>query len=269
MHADSNLPSTFSKPGRSPLGVLRRVSAVGAALVLVVGMGAGPWAAAVAASSGYDIHQGIEKCGDQAHATVQDLWTGTPFYNYGAYIGGAEGTYLSCTSTVAFVNFVKSVGFGMMPIWDDLQAPCTGNAKRMSSNTTTAKNQGITSAHNAQAAMATFGFATYDDVWLDMEMFDESNSSCKAAVHAYIDGWDSVLNAALEAGVYVNHANADSLRLLAHVPDAIWIARWDAEINSVWGFSDIPNTHWENDQRMHQYRGAKTYHLPWGCTVGV
>ena len=226
----------------------------------------GPMAITVTATSGYDTHQGIDKCGDQAHQKVQDLWNGSPFFNYGVYLGGAEGTYVGCTSTVAFVAFVRSVGFGMMPIWDDLQAPCSNNSKRMSSNTTTAKNQGITAAHNAQAAMSTFGFSTLDDVWLDMEIFDETNSSCRAAVHAYIDGWDSVLNANLDAGVYASHGNVDSLRLLAHVPNAVWITRWNVSINSVWGFTDVINSHWINDQRIHQYRGAKTYNLPFGCS---
>ena len=236
------------------------------AVVSAAAFALGPMAIPVAASSGFDTHQGIDKCGDQAHKKVQDLWNGSPFYNYGVYLGGAEGSFLGCTSTVAFVAFVRTVGFGMMPIWDDLQAPCTGNSKRMSSNATTAKNQGIAAAHSAQTAMSTFGFSTLDDVWLDMEIFDETNSSCKAAVHAYIDGWDSVLNGNLDAGVYVSHGNADSLRLLAHVPDAVWIANWSVAVNSVWGFADVPNSHWINDQRIHQYRGSKTYNLPFGCS---
>ena len=217
------------------------------------------------ASSGFDTHQGVDRCADQAHQKVQDLWNGTPFYNYGLYIGGAESAAVHCTSTVAFSNFVQSVGFGIIPIWDDLQAPCTGNSKRMSSTASTARNQGITSAHNAQAAMSAFGFSTVDNVWLDMEIFDETNASCRTAVHSFIDGWDSVLGGVDDAGVYASHGNVQSLAGLANVPSAVWIARWDVAINSVWGIADVPNTLWKYDQRIHQYR-HKTYNLPFGCS---
>lgn len=251
---------------RTPGRKLRTVVQSWVGLTIAAALTFGPFATPVTASSGFDNHQGIDKCGDQTHTKVSDLWAGSPFYNYGVYIGGAEGDFLGCTSTTSFVAFVRGVGFGMFPIWDGLQAPCSANSKVMSSNTTTARNQGVTSAQNAQAAMSTFGFGSFDDVWLDMEAFSESNSSCRAAVHAYIDGWDSVLNSFVDAGVYANHSNVDSLFTLAHVPDAVWIAQWDTKINSVWGFSDIPNSHWINDQRIHQYRGSKTYQLPFGCS---
>jgi hypothetical protein len=249
---------------------LSRMVRAAASLSLMVILASAPLAKPAAASSDYDTHQGVDRCSDQNQKQVADLWNnGTPFFNYGLYIGGAEGGLLGCTSTVAFSNYVKSVGFGIMPIWDDLQPPCTGNGAVMSSNATTARGQGVTSAHNAQAAMTRFGFTSTDNVWLDIEPFTETNASCRAAVHAYIDGWDSVLNVGADAGVYIHHANANSLATLAHVPNALWIAHYSAAVNTVWGFSDIPDGSWVLDQRIHQYRGSKLYGLPWGCTAGA
>lgn len=235
---------------------------------LLVTLGLGPGAASISASSGYDVHQGVDKCGDQSHQKVVDLWNGSPFYNYGLYIGGAQAAYVGCVSTVGFAGFVRSTGFGITPIWDDLQPPCSTAAKKMSSNATTARSQGVAAGNSAASAAVTFGFASFDNLWLDIEQFDESNSSCKAAVHSYVDGWDSVLNSEFAAGVYIAPGNADSLWTLANRPDSIWISAWDSHLNSVWGFSQVPNSHWVNDQRMHQYRGSKTYSLPWGCTPG-
>lgn len=225
-----------------------------------------PAPAAIEASSGYDVHQGVDKCGDQSHRKVADLWNGTPFYAYSMYLGGAEAGAVGCISTSAFVSYVRSVGFAIAPLWDDLQAPCSGQAKLMSSNTTTAHSQGVTSANNAKATASAEGFASFDNLWLDIEPFDESNSSCRAAVHAYVEGWDSVLNPQFAAGVYMNVANVDSLWALTSRPDSVSIADWTGQFNTVWGFSQISNTHWTNDQRIHQYRGNKTYSLPWGCS---
>jgi hypothetical protein len=78
-----------------------------------------------------------------------------------------------------------------------LQAPvnCGADAvEHMSINPTTAESQGITAATNAHIAMLNFGFGTYDTIWLDIEPYSYTNSSCKAAVNAYVDGWDSYLN---------------------------------------------------------------------------
>jgi hypothetical protein len=234
--------------------------------LLTVSALAGPGASAARASSGYDVHQGIDKCGDQKDATVDALWTGTPFYNYGLYLGGAQSGWVSCTSSASFVSYVRNKGFGLMPLWDDLQAPCSSAAKKMSSNTTTARSQGVSAANAAKSTAAADGFTLSDVLWLDMEKFDESNASCKAAVHAYIDGWDSVLNTLTDAGIYVNPANAVSLLSLTNKPDFAWFSVWDVEVNSVWGISGVPNSDWLNDRRIHQYRGPKPYHLPWGCT---
>lgn len=235
-----------------------------AALLTAVTLG--PTPVPIEAASGYDVHQGVDKCADQSHTKVADLWNGSPFYSYSMYLGGAEAAYLGCVSSSAFVSYVRGVGFAIAPIWDDLQAPCSGQAKLMSSNTTTARSQGVTSAHNAQAAASADGFASFDNIWLDIEQFDESNSSCRAAAHAYIQGWGSVLNAQFAAGVYLNWANVDSLWTVTNRPDSVWIADWTRLANTVWGFSQISNSHWENDQRIHQYRGLKTYSLPWGCS---
>lgn len=268
------------KAPRPPLAALARRAhrsvGVGMAFALIMVLVSSRGVAPIRAASAYDTHQGIDKCGDIRSQVVNgvtitwqqrliDLWNNSPFYNYGLYIGGAEGAYVGCISTTTFVSQVRLDNFGMFPLWDDLQPPCTGNHDLISTNVTTAQSQGVTSAHNAQSAMSTYGFTYYDDVWLDIEHFTESNTSCKADVHAYIQGWDSILSGYLDAGVYVNQENADSLASLATPPNAISISDWTRLPNTVWGFSNIPNDHWTYDQRIHQYRGPTTYYLPFGC----
>ena len=118
--------------------------------------------------------------------------------------------------------------------------------------------------------MAAYGFATYDTVWLDIEAYSYTNSTCKAAVNAFVDGWDSVLRSSDDAGVYGSAVGSavDSWSGLANVPDFVWIASYGVALNSVWGMSTPPNSHWIDDQRIHQYRGTRYYPYPSGCTDG-
>lgn len=228
----------------------------------------------VAAASGFDTHQGIDHCGNYSNTIVTDLWDGTPFYDWGVYLGGAQANYSGCSSTTNFVSYLRNMGWGIMPLWDDLQAPqvCQGNVNQyMSMTPSVAYSQGQTSGHNALAAMSTFGFAAYDEVWLDVEWYNTSVPGCEAAVNAYINGWDSVVGATYQdAGVYASASDAiESWLSLTYVPNEIWVADHTQSVNTVWNEEHyVGNSYWVPDQRIHQYRGGKYYSLPWGCTGG-
>ena len=225
----------------------------------------------VARAGGYDTRQGVDQCGNMSSGAVNYLWSSSlPFYDWGTYIGGALTPYNGCKSSTSFVSSLRSMGWNIMPIWDDLQAPsgCISASVHMSSSTTTARSQGVQAANNAKAAMATYGFSSGDTVWLDIEAYTTSNSTCKAAVNAFVDGWDSVLGPLSDAGVYGSAAGSavDSWHGLANPPNFVWIADYGVALNSVWGMSSPPNSHWTEDQRVHQYRGTRRYPYPSGCT---
>lgn len=243
------------------------MSLVAAAVLTVASTGG------VVRAGGYDTRQGVDQCGDLPSDQVNYLWNSVrPFYNWGTYIGGALAAANSCKSSTSFVSALRSMGWNIMPIWDDLQAPsgCTGNTVHMSSDATTARSQGVQSAKSAQAAMSSYGFGSGDTVWLDMEAYDTSNSMCKTAVNAFVDGWDSVLGPLSDAGVYgsAQGSAVDSWSGLAYVPNFVWIAWANVSLNSVWGMSTPPNSHWINDQRIHQYRDTRYYPYPPGCVDG-
>jgi hypothetical protein len=129
----------------------------------------------------------------------------------------------------------------------------------MSMNTTTAHAQGVQSAQGAAAAMLASVFDEYDQIWLDIEAYDTSNASCKAAVNAYVDGWSEELG--FISGVYgaASASAVNSWWNLDHRPNSVWIAAWNVPTypNTVWGLSPVSDSRWTNAQRMHQYRGVQ------------
>lgn len=218
------------------------------------------------AASGWSVRQGIDSCAIPTDSQLTALWSGTPFYQWGYYLGGATAAAAGCAPwSAAKLSTARTIGWAFTPIWDDLQAPsgCGGNfSQRMSINTTTAHNQGVTSAQNAEAAMLAAGFSGTDQVWLDIEAYSYLTSGCKAAVNAYVDGWSQQLS--LDSGVYGSSVGSqvDSWATIAHPPFMVWMAAWDlpaANPNTVWGIVGVSDTHWKRDYRMHQYRVGRTY----------
>lgn len=169
--------------------------------------------------------------------------------------------------TSATLTAARNIGWGFTPLWDDLQAP-TGCgpivngtrrdfSQRMSINTTTAFNQGVTSANNARSAMTAAGFSPYDLVWLDIEGYDRTQSSCRAAVNAYVNGWSSIAGA--DGGVYGSSSGSgvSDWATLANPPWAVWMAWTGGAVNSVWNITAVSNSLWVTDRRIHQYRTSQ------------
>jgi hypothetical protein len=221
--------------------------------------------AAPASASGFSVHQGVDSCAIPTTTQLNSLWTGTPFFQWGYYLGGAQAQAVGCVPwSASKLATARSIGWGFTPIWDDLQAPvgCGPFAAHMSMNTTTAYNQGVTSAKNAFDAMLAAGFLGNDQVWLDIEGYSYGVAGCKAAVNSYVNGWSAQLGG--DAGVYgsVTGSQVDSWWTISHPPLEVWIAAWNvpsSNPNTVWGISGVANSHWNGDQRMHQYRGSRNY----------
>jgi hypothetical protein len=223
----------------------------------------GSSAAPTLAASNYTTHQGIDSCHVPSNSQLHELWSGTPFYQWGFYLGGSTAEWKGCASwSSTKLQAAIGIGWGVTPIWDAKQAPsgCTTSSPyHMSINTSTAHDQGVASANSAAQAMADLGFDEFDMVWLDIEHYDTTDSDCVAAVRSYVDGWSQQLG--IDAGVYANPSAIGNWWTLAHRPDSVWVADWigPANPNTVWGLSPLPDTKWPNTnaQRMHQYRGIQ------------
>ncbi len=97
-------------------------------------------------------HRGFDRCGAMSTADLDAFWNGTPLWTVGIYIGGETAQDGGCfLPDGAWVTTVRTRGWGIVFIWDGLQAPCTSKTYRMSSNTTTAYDQGVDAANRAFA----------------------------------------------------------------------------------------------------------------------
>lgn len=228
---------------------------------------------AARASSGFDTHQGVDSCFVPTTSDLTNFWSVPAFYNYGWYLGGAEARDVGCAPwSSSLLSYAESQGWGFVPIWDDLQAPsgCGPLDKYghrisfydpMSLTPSVAQSQGQASGRAALSAMGSRGFSTIDEVWLDIEGYDTSQSACIQAVNAYVNGWDSIVT--YDAGVYGSACGSDvnSWAGLEYVPQAVDWAWPGGAADSVWGAPCIAsNERWVFDQRVHQYRNTD-------CTV--
>jgi hypothetical protein len=81
---------------------------------------------------------------------LQTWWASSPCWRFGVYIGGATATdpKVACAiPTASYVSTVGSYGWSLVFIWDDLQPPCTSPGHPISTDPTTAYNQGYNAAN--------------------------------------------------------------------------------------------------------------------------
>jgi glucose/arabinose dehydrogenase/photosystem II stability/assembly factor-like uncharacterized protein len=230
------------------------------------------------------IGQGFDKCEIPTLSQLQTWWNGSPYKVVNLYIGGSSRTCANSALTASYVQQLHQQGWKFIPTWVGPQAPCTFYPNRMSSDPTTAYNQGVNEANLAVERLAVLGL-TYPNktgsvVYYDIEYYG-TDISCRQAVNAFMNGWVSQIRARGNlAGVYGStlcDTGLSDFRTIANVPDAIWPARWYHNIGegyydpnaSVWNLgSCLPNTVWANHQRIRQYEGD--HDETWGSlTLGI
>jgi photosystem II stability/assembly factor-like uncharacterized protein len=224
------------------------------------------------------IGQGFDKCEIPTLSQLQ-AWAGnSPYQAVNLYIGGTNRTCSNTSLTAAFLRQAYQQGWKFIPTWVGPQAPCSGYASRLSNDPGTAFSQGLAEANLAVERLAALGLTLPDKsgsvVYYDIENYG-TNSSCRNAVNAFINGWVSQLQASGNlAGVYgstlCNTGLSDFMNI-TNVPDAIWAARWYHSMDSgyhdpeasVWNLgSCVPNAAWPNHQRIRQYEGD--HNESWG-----
>lgn len=199
--------------------------------------------------------KGLDRCVAPSHAAMADFWEGTQWWWWGIYIGGVS---LACDSNLSagWIDTEVGRGWGLMPIWVGLQAPCTAYAHRFSSNTSTARDQGWGAAQNAYAEIRDLGMNSDTPITYDLEAFDTSNATCLAAAKAFLKGWSDYLRQppAQSAGVYGSSCASaiSSYWSISPRPDFAWGADWDGHPN-VYNMACVSTSIWPN--RHKQYYG--------------
>jgi hypothetical protein len=147
-----------------------------------------------------------------------------------------------------------------MPIWVGRQPPCTtGNYYTFSTNTTTAFNQGSSEGSSAFSAAIALHFTQTTPIVFDFEPWDTADTTCVAAVKAFVRGWTTFLHsgASEKAGVYGSTcaSGIDKLWGLSPALDWVWGAWWNGN-PSTSNYTCVSASHWTNHQRHKQYEGG-------------
>src|SRR3990172_5646683 len=158
--------------------------------------------------------QGFDACVPGSVGGMQDWWNKSPYYASNMYIGGDNrgcDAVNEATISKTYIATLREQGWYFIPTWVGLQASCsTGNFWKMSSNTTTAYNQGVTEANNASDVMASLGF-TGSIVYFYLEAYDMSNIACVNAARAFVNGWTVQLhNRGYLSGLYAMAYKVDT-----------------------------------------------------------
>jgi photosystem II stability/assembly factor-like uncharacterized protein len=237
-------------------------------------------ASAAAATENTEIFtgQGFDRCEIPTLSQMQSWWNSSPYKTVNLYVGGSSRACANSVLSSSYLFQLNKQGWKFFPTWVGPQAPCTGYPNRMSSDVTTAYQQGVTQANLAMERLAELGLTgppkTGSVVYYDIEPYG-TDTNCRAAVNAFMNGWVSQLHVRESlAGVYgstlCNTALSD-FRTIANIPDLIWPARWYHNLGegyydpdaSVWNLgSCIPNSVWADHQRIRQYEGD--HHETWG-----
>ena len=205
---------------------------------------------------------GFDACTVPSVATMT-AWLASPFRTAGTYLGGVNWACSYGNFTQSWVSQVAAEGWRFIPIWVGPQAPCSTIPGAVLINPAQAAAEGQSEAASAVSTAAGFGYGAGTPVYYDMEGYDSTNTACKAAVLAFLNGWTQGLHTAgYVSGVYSSAASgiADLASKYGQPgytsPDDVWIADWNGDPVLTDPF--VPAADWASHQRLHQYYGGHT-----------
>jgi photosystem II stability/assembly factor-like uncharacterized protein len=227
--------------------------------------------------SGIDQHLGFDSTNVLSVSDMQTWWNTSPYYDVGIYLPdtspGKHNRHndkrLLGQKGGNWVDAVIGQGWGIIPIWFGLQAPCANDTfhSYISADANKAANQGVAQADLAYDSATSLGLDG-SIVYFDIEPYSNTSKQCSAAVSAYVGAFVNEMHekAGGSAGVYGNvDAAPGDLYNASPRPDDIWIANNSGRV-TVWNLtardlknpknfdSALTDNMWENHQRMHQYR---------------
>ena len=240
----------------------------------------------VAAGTVVSENAGLDIACAPSQTQMQTWWTNSPYYDIGIYLGGCDVYCVSpngqntCAAnwtasssktvdtnlTPAWATSVTNMGWGLLPLWVGPQAPCVGAGFWYISS-----DPESTGAYQADLAIAQAKWLgiTSGIVYYDMEGYTPDGGSCSNAVKTFLESWTTELHANnFLSGVYSGENDFETdIVNTSPLPDVAWVAAWDSN-TTVWNLGPLPNTDWENNQRIHQWNSESGGETWGGTTLG-
>jgi hypothetical protein len=211
----------------------------------------------------------FDTCAAPSSTTMQH-WLASPYRTLGIYIGGSMRACGDGNLSPSWVSTVKSMGWGLAPIYVGPQAPCVNQGGLSTFTASNAAAQGKSDADDAANRAYNFGLGSGTPIYYDMEAYNTTASGCSSAVMAFISAWSKELAArGYSSGAYGSTSSlmTDMSKAMGTsgfvAPKNIWFADW----NGLQTTSDsyFSSAYWTNHQRLHQYSGG--VNETWGGTT--
>ncbi|MHC5261002.1 glycoside hydrolase domain-containing protein [Streptomyces sp. UC4497] len=190
-------------------------------------------------------------------ASAMKAWH-TGFYGAAAvYVGGKNRGCTQANLTASWVKTVNSQGWKLIPLYVGAQPPCASGTNPERMTTTTAASLGATDGADAVAKASALNMKAGSALYLDMEAYDTTNSSCNTAVLTYIRNWQKAVHAKYyRTGMYgFSSSSAKAVATTTdrtNLPGNLWYAKWD-KVNTTTTDWPFASTLWTGHHRGHQY----------------
>lgn len=228
--------------------------------------GSGSQSATLSASAASSNFTGMafDTCGAPS-ASAMTAWLASPYRAAGIYIGGSMRACGDGNLSANWVSQVRAQGWGLLPLYVGVQAPCVGQSGLATITPSRAAAQGTSSAADAVSRAQHFGLGAGTPVYYDMEAYNSSAAGCTHTVMTFLSAWTTELHKhGYKSGAYGSTGSlmvdfAKSVGTSGFVaPDDVWFAHWNqlqtsSDASSYPKFAD---SYWSNHQRVHQYSGG-------------
>ncbi|MEU6576217.1 glycoside hydrolase domain-containing protein [Streptomyces sp. NPDC046805] len=198
----------------------------------------------------------FDTCAAPSLAAMKAWHTG--FYGAAAvYVGGKNRGCAQANLTASWVKSVSSTGWKLIPIYVGAQPPCQSGSNPEKLTASTAASLGATDAADAVAKASALGMKAGSPIYLDMEAYDTTNTSCNNAVLTYVRSFDKALRAKTYRSGYYGFTSSSAKAVATasdktDLPGNLWYALWDKTNTTTtdwpWGA-----TQFTPHSRAHQY----------------
>ncbi|MEP7192465.1 MAG: glycoside hydrolase domain-containing protein [Actinomycetota bacterium] len=213
---------------------------------------------------------GFDACSAPSVASMKS-WLASPYRAVGIYLGGSMRACGDGNLSASWVSQMRTMGWGLLPIYVGVQAPCVNQGGLAKIVAAQAAAQGTASAADAVSRAQYFGLGAGTPIYYDLEQYNTAVSGCSAAVTKFISAWTVELHRlGYKSGAYGSTSSLmiDLSKAVGKAgftpPDNVWFAHWN-QLQTTSDASSYPtfgDSLWSHHQRVHQYAGGATQ--SWG-----
>lgn len=198
----------------------------------------------------------FDTCAAPSPAAMK-AWHGGLYGAAAVYVGGRNRGCAQPNLTASWVKSVSTVGWKLIPIYVGAQPPCQSGSNPEKLTATTAASLGASDAADAVSKASALGMKAGSPIYLDMESYDVTNTSCNKAVLTYVRAFTKTLRAKTYRAGYYGFTSSSAKAIATatdrtDLPGNLWYALWDKQNTTTadwpWGA-----TQYTGHSRGHQY----------------